>query len=254
MSDHPRNSFVKFHAGGQAFSATFERPAPHQVAAQAAVYLGSTGGHGQARVDNFEVSRLVRFTSAKSHVSGSYQDEKTATSHASVTVEGLNILDVITADRITARLTSEHKKGEAEGHILAIGSVFENLRIGGYKFEIKLRHELLMKHKTHKELVNSFALKKKNGKIAAADEKVMLCSLVEEIITDFPGLSAADKKHHVVKIPHFGTIGFAELLCQHGTKTLTMLRFELGSPDSGSGTAIEAYMNGPQYPPPGGKL
>lgn len=221
------------------------------MAAQAGVYLATTGGHGHARVDNFEVPRLVRFSSAKSHVSGSYQDEKTATSHVSITIEGLNILDVITADRITARLTSEHKLGEEEGHILAIGSVFDNLRIGGYKFEIKLRHELLMKHKTHKELTKSFATGKKRGKIAGADEKVMLCSLAEEIITDFPGLSADDKKNHLVKIPHFGTIGFAELLCQPGTKTLTMLRFDLGSPDFGSGAAIEAYMNGPQYPPPG---
>ncbi len=251
MSPNPRNFVVKFHAGGHAFSANFERPVPHQVAAQAGVYLSSSGGHGHARVDNFEVPRLVRFTSAKSHVSGSYQDETTATSHASITIEGLNILDVITAGRITARLTSEHKKGAEEGHILAIGSVFENLRIAGYKFEIKLRHELLMKHKTHSELAKSFAKAKKSGKIAAADEKVMLCSLVEEIITDFPGLTAEDKKKHEVKIPHFGTIGFAELLCQPGTKTLTMLRFDLGSPDFGSGTAIEAYMNGPQYPPPG---
>ena len=79
----------------------------------------------------------------------------------------------------------------------------------------------------------------------------MLCSLVEEIVTDFPGLTAEDKKKHVVKIPHFGTIAFAELLCQPGTKALTMMRFDLGSPDHGTGMAIEAYMNGPQYPPPG---
>jgi hypothetical protein len=185
-------------------------------------------------------------------VSGSYQDEKTATAHSSVTIEGFNILDVITADRIMARLTSEHKDGDDEGYILAIGSMFENLRIGGYKFEFKLRHELLLKNRTHKELAKSVAKGKKNGKIAASNEKVILCSLVEEIITDFPGLSADDKRNHVVKIPQFGTIAFAELLCQPGTKTLTMLRFELGSPDFGSGAVAESFLNGPQYPPPSG--
>jgi hypothetical protein len=111
---------------------------------------------------------------------------------------------------------------------------------------------MLLENKTHKDLAKAVARAKKSEKITPADEKVMLCSLVEEIITDFPGLSAADKKKPEVAIPHFGTIGFAELLCQPGTKTLTMLRFDLGSPDSGSGAAIEAYMNGPQYPPPGG--
>ena len=88
--------------------------------------------------------------------------------------------------------------------------------------------------------------------MTASDEKVMLCSLVEEIITDFPGLTAEDKKKPVVKIPHFGTITFAEVLSLSGHKTLTMMRFELGSPTCGKGTAVEMYMNGPQYPPPGG--
>ena len=252
MSPNPRKSFVKFHAGGHAFSGNFERPVPYQVPAQAGVFLSTVGGHGHARVDEFVVPRLVKFKSAHAHVSGSYQDETTATSHSSVTIEGLNILDVITADRITGRLTSEHQLGEEEGHVLAIGSVYENLRIGGYQFEIKLKHEILLKNKTHKELVNSFASGKKSGKIASSDEKVMLCPLVEEIITDFPGMSDDEKKKHVVTIPHFGTIAFAELLCQPGTKTLTMMRFELGSPDGGSGTVVEAYMNGPQYPPPKG--
>ncbi len=248
MSANPRTSFVKFHAGGHAFSADFVRPVCYQIPTQAAVSLATSGGHGHAQVDEFSVPRVVRFQKAQSHVSGSYEDDKTATSHASISIERLNILDVITADRIVVRLTSEHKLGDAEGHILAIGSLYENLRIGGYKFDIKLKHELLMKNKTHKELCKSVP----SGKITTSDEKVMLCSLVEEIITDFPGLSADDKKKHVVKIPHFGTLAFAELLSLDGHKTLTMLRFELGSPDSAMGTAVEAYMNGPQYPPPGG--
>src|SRR3974390_1858359 len=104
---HP--SFIKFHAGGHAFSADFERPICYQVTAQAPVSLSTAGGHGHARVDGFEAPRLAHFKSARSHVSGTYQDKETATSHAAVTVEGLNILDVITADRIAGRLASEHK-------------------------------------------------------------------------------------------------------------------------------------------------
>jgi hypothetical protein len=231
VSPSPRKSFVKFHAGGHALSANFERPVPHQVPAQAAVFLSTVGGHGHSRVDNFEVPRLVRFRRAHSHVSGSYQDEKTATAHSSVTIEGFNILDVITADRIMARLTSEHKDGDDEGYILAIGSMFENLRIGGYKFEFKLRHELLLKNRTHKELAKSVAKGKKNGKIAASNEKVMLCSLVEEIIT----VPAGGRRNHVVKIPQFGTIAFAELLCQPGTKTLTICGSSWGRRTSEAG-------------------
>ena len=248
MSSDPRPSFLKFHAGGHAFSANFDRPICYQVPVQAAVSLSTAGGHGHAHVEGFEAPRHAHFRSARSHVSGTYQDKDTATSHAGVTIEGLNVLDVIAADRITGRLTSEHKRDQEEGHILAIGSGYENLRIAGYKFEIKLKHDLLLKNKTHMELCKSVT----GGKMTASDEKVLLCSLVEEIVTDFPGLTADDKKKHVVKIPHFGTITFAEILSLSGHKTLTMLRFELGSPTSGSGTAGEIYMNGPQYPPPHG--
>jgi hypothetical protein len=168
----------------------------------------------------------------------------------SSTIEGLNILDMITADRITGRLSTEHQVGQSEGHIVALGSAFENLRIGGYEFKIRLRHELLLNSKTHADLVKKVASDKKSGKMAATKGKVTVCSLVEEIETDFPGLSAGDKRGHVVEIPHFGTISFAELICQEGTKTLTMLRFDLGSPDGGKGTAVEIAMNGPEYPPP----
>ena len=249
MSPHPRD-LLSFHAGGHAFNAQFTRPAPYQVQAVAAVFLPTIGGHGHARVDDFEVPRLVRFKSAHAHTSGSFQDEKTASAQVSSTIEGLNILDMITADRITGRLSTEHQVGQSEGHIVALGSAFENLRIGGYEFKIRLRHELLLNSKTHADLVKKVASDKKSGKMAATKGKVTVCSLVEEIETDFPGLSAGDKRSHVVEIPHFGTISFAELICQEGTKTLTMLRFDLGSPDGGKGTAVEIAMNGPEYPPP----
>jgi hypothetical protein len=246
--DHQK--LLSFHAGGHAFSAAFTRPVCYQVQAVAPAFLPTIGGHSHAKVTDFEVPRLVRFKTAHSHTSGSFESLKTASAQVSTTVEKLNILDVITADRITARLTTEHHEGQAEGHILAIGSVFEYLRIGGYEFKIKLRHELLQDNETHTKLVKKVASDRKSGKMAATEGKVTVCSLVEEIETDFPGLSAADKKCHVVKIPHFGTISFAELICQEGTKTLTMLRFDLGSPDGGQGTVAEAAMNGPEYPPP----
>lgn len=251
MSPQPRKPIL-FHAGGHAFSASFERPVPHHVEAVAAVNLPTIGGHGHARVDDFEVPRLVRFKRAHSHVTGSFQDDRTGTSQVTTTILGLSILDVITADRITARLTSEHTVGKPEGHMLSIGSVFEGLRIGGYEFKIKLRHDLLMECKTYDQLAKRVATDEKSGKIARTENKVTVCSLVEEIETDFPGLSARDKKRHVVEIPHLGTLSFAEMVCLEGTKTLTMLRFDLGSPDGGNGVVAEAVVDGPQYPPPKG--
>jgi hypothetical protein len=250
MSPRPSQSFA-YHAHAYALNASFHRPASCQIEAQAATCLPVFGGFAQSNVNDFCVSRLARFPSAHSHVSGSLQDEHTATTQAITTIDGLNIMDVITADRIVARLTSEHNLEEAEGHILAFGSEFENLRIAGYSFNIILRHDLLLQSKTHADLAKKIPSLKKGGGIANVKNGVALCSLVEKIETDFPGLSEADKKKHIINIPHLGTISFAEVLSVEGMKTLTMLRFDLGSPDGGGGTAAVASTNGKTPPPTG---
>ncbi len=248
MSPRPKQSFA-YHANAYALNASFQRPTACDIEAQAATCLPIFGGHAQSSVRDFSVPRLARFQSAHSHVSGSLQDEHTATTHAITTLVGLNIMDVITADRIVARLTSEHNLDEAEGHILAIGSTFENLRIAGFTFNIVLRHDLLLESKTHADLAKKVSSLKKSGGIADTKGGVALCSLVEKIETDFPGLSEADKKKHIITVPHLGTISFAEILSIEGMKTLTMLRFDLGSPDGGGGTAASATTNG-RTPPP----
>jgi hypothetical protein len=250
MSPRPQQSFA-FHANAYALNASFHRPAICQIEAQAATCVPIFGGHAQSYARDFCVPRLARFQSAHSHVSGSMQDENTATTQAITTILGLNIMDVITADRIVARLTSEHKLDEPEGHILAIGSTFENLRIAGFTFDIILRHDFLLESKTHAQLAQRIPALKNDGRLANTKDGVALCSLVEKIKTDFPGLSDADKKKHIVDIPHLGTISFAEVLSMEGMKTLTMLRFDLGSPDAGGGTAAVASTNGKPPPPTG---
>jgi hypothetical protein len=248
MTHRPRPSF-NFHAEGHAFSAEFRRPVPQHIEALAATSLPTIGGHAHSHVVDFRVPRLVSFRAARTHASGTFAEAKMTTTHATTTIEGFNLLDYITADRITARLTSEHNLDEAEGHILALGSVFDNLKIGGYPVHVKLRHELLLKNKTHAEFVNAVATPGKKGKITPGEYQ---CSLVEEIVTDFPGVTPAEKKSGVLHIPHFGTLFFAEVLSEEGTKTLTMLKFELGCPDEGSVTTAQARTNGKTSPPVGG--
>ncbi|HZC66219.1 MAG TPA: choice-of-anchor P family protein [Candidatus Dormibacteraeota bacterium] len=248
MNLGPQPSF-NFHAEGHAFSANFTRPEPRQIEALAASSLPTIGGLGHSHLEDFRVKHLVSFKRAHTHVSGSFQDEKTATTHATTTVEGFNLLDVVTADRITARLTSEHDLKEPEGHIIALGSTFENLKIGGYPVEVRLRHNILLKNKTHKALRDALEPDKKERRIYSTQGGLHLCSLVDQVITDFPGLSPDDKKSGILRIPHFGTIWLATLLSEAGTRTITMLRCELGSPDAGSVTTAQARTNGQTGPP-----
>ena len=236
-----------FHAEAHAFSGTFVRPVLYPIEAQASVSLPTVGGSAHSRVENFSAGPLVRFGAAHCHVAGSWQENnKVVTTRSTATVEGLNILDFITADRIVAELTSEHHVGELEGHIIALGSTFEGLKIGGHDVKVTLRHGLLFDHKTFAALRNEVAKERKPEKLSATNEQVALCSLAEDIDVEFPGL---EKEGHILRIAHFGEIAIAELFSAFGTKTLTMLRLKLGSPQSGTGTVTEATTNGQPVPP-----
>ncbi|SRR6266481_644979 len=236
-----------FHAQAHAFSATFHRPVLYPIAAQASVSLPTIGGHAHSRVDNFRVDSLVRFTSATSHVSGSWMDNnEIVTTHATAVIEGLNILDFITADRIVARLTSEHYVGDPEGHFLALGSTFEGLKIAGHPVTVTLRHDLLVDCKSFDAMRSRLAKDREPDKISVVTNEVALCSLAEDVDVKFPGLH---KKGHILKIDHFGEISFAEIFAVCGSRTLTMLRLKLGSPNGGSGTVVEATTNGQPMPP-----
>ncbi len=235
-----------FHALGNAFSGTFHRPFAHVIPAQAATSLPSIGGHATARVENFRSDHFVFFKAGHAHVTGSWQDEKTVVTSATAALEGLNILEFITADRVVARLTSEGRHGQDETHIIALGSEFDNLRIGGHDVKVTLRHKLLLQSPTHADLLKAVASDKDSGKIVGTGNGATLCSLVEKIETSLPG---AEIKGHTIRVPHFGTIALAEVLAVPGTRTLTMIRLKLGSPFAGIAAGPEVLSQGQPMPP-----
>jgi hypothetical protein len=248
MSPQPRIPF-HFHAEAHAFSGTFHRPIIYPIEAQASVSLPTIGGHAHSRVENFRADHLASFRAAHCHVSGSWQDDHSVvTTHSTATIEGLNILDFITAERIVARLTSEHQVGEAEGHIVALGSTFDGLKIAGHDVKVTLRHNVLFECKDFKSLRERVAKETKPERISATTNEVALCSLVEEIKTDLQGV---EKRGHILRVPHFGEISVAEVFAAFGSRTLTMLRLKMGSPTAGTSTVTETTTNGQPVPPSG---
>lgn len=281
-----------YHASAHALSGELTRPVQRVIEVQAGITLPTTGGVGSSRVENFRVDEVISFKLGYSHVSGSLKEEgrkRIHTTHATATVEGLNILDVVTADRVVARLSSSFEEptpivpGPYEGKVLLVGSKFENLRIAGYPVEVELDHELLsLKRGTFAAVRESF--KAKGNKLREivdevwkargfdrplpdelAPEGVLLCSVVKEVHFKEPGFCCNFKEdkekkkgkfippgveplgRHAYRVIDFGDIFFAETLCHHGRKTLTMLRVELGSPNGGGVLTAQADSNG--WPP-----
>jgi hypothetical protein len=232
-----------FHTSGYALSAHFHRPVDVPIAAQASLALPIEGGQAHSGIEKFAVPRIASFDAAQTHVSGSFQDVDTATSSVTVVVEGLSILDFLTVDRMVTRLTSEYdlKQRNGENHIIALGSHFEGLKLGGFAVSVTLRHDLLLQAKTFEQLKKGVKDDKKSGKIVVSGNEVLLCSLVEKIETDLPG---AKIEGHTIEVPHFGKIALAEVFAGRNIRTLTMLRFELGSPDGGGGSSGGGTSNG----------
>ncbi|HEY2462277.1 MAG TPA: hypothetical protein VGI16_15820 [Candidatus Acidoferrum sp.] len=249
-----------YHASAHALSGTFSRPIQHLIEVQAATALPTIGGHGNARVDDFRLNHLVSFKSGYTHVSGSEQkqdDKRYFTTLCTSTVEHLNYLDVVTADRVVARTASYYLLPELESHFTFVGSRFDNLRVAGYPVEIEL-HEPIVAHldtfqKVKKGLESDKEFKKMaedpfhtGTRVRSEDgHGEILCSLVRSIKTSAPGVTV---KGHALIIPHFGKVFVMEALVGPCKRTLTMLRLELGSPVQGTQTVGQVVGNGEPWP------
>jgi hypothetical protein len=247
----PENIHYHFHAHGHAFSAHFNRPADVPIAAQAATSLPADGGFAHSKVEDFAVSRLVSFRLGETHVSGSWQAHNIVTTSATAVLAGLNLLDFLTVDKLVARVTSQYvsDKKNRESHIIALGSHFDNLRLGGFEVKVTLRHDLLLKSKNFKELTDN--LKRHKKPHTFIEDGAAHCSLVEKIevapgLADLPGFKI---EGHILVVPHFGEIALAEVFATPGSVTLTMLKFKLGSPDGGGGSGGQGGTNGQPSPP-----
>jgi hypothetical protein len=294
-----------YHASAHALSGALTHPLQHVIEVQAGMSLPSTGGVGSSRVEGFRLDEVVSFRKGSSHVSGSTKnvgDTIIHTTYATATIEGLNILDMVTADRIVARLSSSYDsspravtaeapaKKTTESSILLVGTKFENLRIAGCPVDVELHHELLLELGTFADVQEKW--KDPDGDLrhighdtlrglAVPDDKfpqseldshgALLCSIVKKVHFKDPGFERdeevqirskdektkeQERKHknpcpgverlsrHAFRVQDFGRIFLSEVLFQHGRKTLTMLRVELGSPNGGGFTGVEASING----------
>jgi|SRR5450755_1973861 hypothetical protein len=260
MSDVKR--IFHYNACAHALSGNLTRPVQHDIEVQAPVALPTIGGHGNSRVENFRVREFISFKAAYSHVSGSEQSDGDKVFHttlATATIEGLNILDVITADRVVSRVSSFWVNPERESHFSFSGSRFENLRIAGCPVKVDLHSDLVSKLPKFTDVEKRLADNVKFRKMAEdpfqdgskVDVKklngVLFCSLATEMQAEAPGVST---KGHVLRVPHVGMVYLAEVLIEPWRRTLTMLRVVLGSPVGGRGIVGQSATNGRPYPPP----
>jgi hypothetical protein len=229
-----------YHAEAVAASGYVTLPVRDSMPAQASLSVPILGGHASVSVDNFRHRNYFSFDHAETHVVGSYSEKDQAHGTlASTTIEGLNILDVVTCDRIVARITTKHPSNKGDSAFIPLGSRFENLRIAGHPIDVELATDLFAEYETWNKLTDAHAkvpsVRDQIGKLAvtqptspgAFPEKngMMYCTLARNI-DKLPG--NLTRRDHGIYVPHFGTVYLGEYFVTPTSHRLLMLHVDLG--------------------------
>jgi len=156
-------SFV-YHANALAFGGVLRNPCC-EVLPSTGLVLSPSGGEGSETIRNFNYKGIITFDEASVYVAGS-QRGRYRNTIATVCIRNLNVLNMVKAELLVARVTSEHLAGDTgrespceEPQFTFEGSLLENVRIGGREVDVKLDHSLYSRYATHSALVKAFAEK-----------------------------------------------------------------------------------------------
>ncbi len=135
-----------YHAEAAVLHGRLQLPLMQDIKPQAYARLGEEGGYLSQHAEDYRLEGIISFRSAYTQVAGNDElPEKDGgwTTVATSVIEGVNILDVVTADRIVAQITTHHPRDGYVPSIHFLGTRFENLRIAGHKVNLDLNHDCL---------------------------------------------------------------------------------------------------------------
>lgn len=271
-----------FHASATIISGHLKLPLEREIRPQAYAQLHSDGGYFSERIENFSIEGVLSIRSAYTQVSGNRSTKvgQGWTTLTTTTIEGLNVLEVVTADRIVGQTITEHPPEGYVPSISFLGTRFENLRIAGKPVELEIDHNILGEKpdgdgtyakdasliarvgSQYSRVLESGDLSEDlrerynrlSSTLGSAEE--VECSLVNRASGSYPGLTFG----HIIHVPDFGKIVLAKLKVSHGeynTPTgapritnvhLTMAHLELGCAAQGNMPIGSGSTNGGSNP------
>jgi hypothetical protein len=257
-----------FQASAFGIAGQIAHPFNDLIPVQAASTLPSVGGFGSARVDAFRYREILSFASAHSQVVGTEAAEGGVEIVSLSVVENYNLLDVVTCDRMVARLSSKYPidsepgSQPPESSILPIGSRFEGLRIGNHFFErlevappyfCQPEHAswtgLCKAVEKDRGLLQNLSLPAPDGRPVPLPDDAQSTGLLGFCIAlgePKPGevLGAPLR----FEVPQFGTVHLGEFFCYPNARSLTLLRVELGCSHYGNVSGPEICIRSQPYP------
>jgi len=273
--DIPVSSSFLYHAQASAIGGSISRPVMQPINSPAVSVLTSSGGYQTTVIEGYKLENIISFSRAVTQVSGS-KGSNAFNSFASVEIDGLNIENEVTADRIVAKLSNTTPFDADEPEFSVGGCQFINLRIGGVLIEPVLAIDL------HTRLNKMSTLQSAWGNAGHADYKD-LCSAARQwylpqaqidqeeanpsshpirpqektrdgcvrcsLLKGVSGSTAhLTRTGMMFQLPNFGKIHLCEMFVGKYSRKLNMLRLQMGSPVEGDGTVGNLDLNGVTYP------
>lgn len=282
-----------FHAEAAALEGELHLPFKQVIDPQSSSKLDPAGGYLSQTAGEFRAERVIHYRAASTQVSGHVELKagKGWATLATAVVEGLNILEILTADRIVGQIYTVHPQDGHVPRVSFLGTRFENLRIAGHEVTLEYDFNVLgekpdrdASYTRHSKLLDRIGARAERLcgydllPLAARDRykqvvttstepdkagrpqltETIETSLVTKIAGNFPGRAFG----HVIHVPDFGDIYLATVKVietefnEHGipeatTVELKMIEAKLGCIGSGSANVAPLKTNGPKSGPPG---
>lgn len=282
MSKAVQQRHHKYHAEAHVLNGTFHLPLSREIPEQAYVSLPAHGGYLAQNSGEFSVENVLSFRSAYTQVGGNRDVKKGHGWSTLVTsvIEGLNILEVVTADRIVAQIGTEFPLEGYVPSVTFLATRYENLRICGNPVSVELDLDLIgpkPENDVHYNADPGFIARvcahhermrrcsgvpqeiaARYNRLPTAEEnrESIECSLVKNISGEIPGCFYGN----VIDVPNFGKVELANVSLKQSmadpkaglppstTIELTMLQLNMGCVIAGKSAVGSGKTNGQSYP------
>jgi hypothetical protein len=273
-----------YHAEAHALAGEIVLPLAQNITPHALTSVPEDGGYRAQQAQQYRLETVISYGRAHTQVSG-HQELKPGRGYltlATSVIEDVNILNIVTADRVVAQIATEHPLQGYVPRITFLGTHFQNLRIAGHLVELDLDIDIVgekpendlpytkdagfvdrisRQHARLREHPNVFAeilgrynrVPESFGSLEGGRETVE-CSLVRQAKGSYPGKTCG----HVIHLRDFGKIYLAMVTVEHEdyehgipkktTVSLEMIRAEMGCIATGKAGVGKAKTNGGTAP------
>lgn len=236
MPDTSKREHI-FNAEAKLLEGNLRLPLVQHIHPQAHAQLESGGGYKAIHSRDFRLEGVVSFASAYTQVTGSpgTKPNQGWSTLSTTVIEKLNILEVVTADRVVGQIITEHPLSGYVPTISFLGTRFENLRIAGYPVELEFDlgffgdkpeedapytkssavvgrvSDQYARIRSHPKLPSDLSERYNRLSSTLGNAETVECSLINQAKGSYPGETFG----HVITIPHFGTIALAVVSLKH---------------------------------------